>query len=57
MTDPQIIQALGGPSRVAEMCGLKRNSVHNWIGRGIPRAWRHKIADECRKRRISLGDK
>jgi hypothetical protein len=38
--DAAIIQALGGPSRVAELIGLKKHGgaqrVQNWLVRGIP---------------------
>lgn len=37
--DAEIIQELGGASRVAELLGYQKNGaqrVHNWIARGIP---------------------
>jgi hypothetical protein len=41
MTDKEIIEALGGPTKVAELLGLDKGKggvqrVHNWIERGIP---------------------
>jgi len=40
--DIQIITALGGPSKVAELLGLPKNGgqqrVQNWLTRGIPSA-------------------
>lgn len=40
MTDSELIQALGGPTRVAELLGLSDRGaiqrVSNWKRRGIP---------------------
>lgn len=39
-SDKQIIEALGGAAKVAELLGLDKHGgtqrVHNWIARGIP---------------------
>jgi hypothetical protein len=39
-TDEEIIKALGGPAKVAELLGYESDGgtqrVHNWIERGIP---------------------
>lgn len=39
-TDEEIIKALGGPAKVAELLGYESEGgtqrVHNWIERGIP---------------------
>lgn len=35
-SDKDIIIALGGSTKVAEMLGLKKQRVQNWITRGIP---------------------
>lgn len=39
--DAEIIKALGGPAKVAELLGYDKDSggtqrVHNWLARGIP---------------------
>jgi hypothetical protein len=57
MTAPQIIEALGGTAKVAQLCGLSYNAVHNWRSRGIPRAWMHKVEAECRRAKVSVGEK
>ena len=40
MTDSELIDALGGPARVAELLGFDKKTgtqrVHNWKSRGIP---------------------
>ena len=40
MNDAQLIESLGGPTKLARMLGYKGASgsrrVHNWIKRGIP---------------------
>lgn len=39
MSDKELIQSLGGPTKVAELLGLKKHGVqrvHNWTARGIP---------------------
>lgn len=36
MTDPEIIQLLGGVTAVARLLGIKPPSVHSWISDGIP---------------------
>lgn len=40
MTDAELIESLGGATRVAELLGYDKEGgvqrVHNWIGRGIP---------------------
>ena len=38
MTPSEIIDALGGTFRVAELCEVKPPSVSEWRRRGIPRA-------------------
>ncbi|MDI2387003.1 helix-turn-helix domain-containing protein [Pseudomonas aeruginosa] len=38
MTPSEIIDALGGTFRVAELCEVKPPSVSDWRKRGIPRA-------------------
>lgn len=35
----RIIEALGGTSDVARLCGIKPQSVSEWKTSGIPRAW------------------
>ena len=39
-TDKEIIEALGGATKVAECLGYKKHGgvqrVHNWMARGIP---------------------
>ena len=39
-SDKEIIQELGGASKVAELLGFKKSGgtqrVHNWMTRGIP---------------------
>lgn len=41
-TDAELISALGGPSKVAELLGIQKRGgtqrVHNWMVRGIPAA-------------------
>ena len=36
MTDPEIIQLLGGVTAVARMLDIKPPSVHGWLETGIP---------------------
>ncbi len=40
MEDGALIEALGGPAKVAELLGYEKHGgtqrVHNWITRGIP---------------------
>ncbi|APW38987.1 hypothetical protein RD110_18715 [Rhodoferax koreense] len=36
MTDPEIIQLLGGVTSVARMLVIKPPSVHKWLKKGIP---------------------
>ncbi|MNV92749.1 hypothetical protein D3C71_1873700 [compost metagenome] len=41
MTDTELIKALGGPAKVAEMLGFDKGNggvqrVQNWLVRGIP---------------------
>lgn len=41
MTDKDLIDALGGPTKVAQLLGFDKKQggvqrVQNWIGRGIP---------------------
>ena len=40
MNDAQLIESLGGPTKLAKLLGYKGVSgarrVHNWIKRGIP---------------------
>ncbi|MNV21651.1 hypothetical protein D3C71_1125920 [compost metagenome] len=41
MTDPEMIKALGGPTKVAELLGYDKGNggvqrVQNWLTRGIP---------------------
>lgn len=42
MNDRDLIQALGGAAKVAELLGYEKEGgtqrVHNWIARGIPPA-------------------
>lgn len=33
-TIDSVIEALGGPSKVAEMCGVRTTAVSNWVARG-----------------------
>ncbi len=40
MTD--VIDQLGGATKVAKALGMKRNRVSNWRDRGIP--WRYRVA-------------
>lgn len=40
MTDSEIIDALGGTAKVAEICEVKPPSVSEWRTKGIPRARR-----------------
>ena len=40
MTDSEIIDNLGGTSKVAEMCDIKPSSVSDWRKHGIPKGWR-----------------
>jgi len=54
MTPPQIIEALGGTAKVAQLCGLSYNAVHNWRSRGIPRAWMHKVEAECKRAKVTI---
>lgn len=35
----RIIEALGGTSDVARLCGITPQSVSEWKSSGIPRAW------------------
>jgi len=34
-----LIDALGGTSKVAEMCGLTTGAVSQWRTNGVPKAW------------------
>lgn len=40
MTDRELIESLGGPSKVADLLGYEKpdgaRRVHNWLTRGIP---------------------
>ena len=36
MTDSEIINCLGGPSKVAKMLGLRSPSIYGWFETGIP---------------------
>lgn len=36
MTDPEIIETLGGVTAVARLLGIKPPSVHSWLTDGIP---------------------
>ena len=38
-TANQIIDALGGTKRVAELCGLTPSAISQWRTNGIPKAW------------------
>lgn len=40
MTDSEIIDNLGGTSKVAEICEIKPASVSEWRQKGIPKAWK-----------------
>jgi len=44
MTDPEIIQLLGGVTAVARMLGIKPPSVHAWLEDGIPEARLRELA-------------
>lgn len=35
----RVIEALGGTSDVARICGIKPQSVSEWKSFGIPRSW------------------
>ncbi|KNE28191.1 Cro/CI family transcriptional regulator [Achromobacter spanius] len=38
--DSKLIDAFGGTSKVAAMCGLTTGAVSQWRTNGIPKAWR-----------------
>lgn len=44
MTDSEIIDALGGTNRVAELCEIQPPSVSEWRKNGIPRARRQYLS-------------
>jgi len=44
MTDSELIDKLGGTSRVAEIFGIKPPSVSDWRDKGIPKARRQTLA-------------
>jgi transcriptional regulator with XRE-family HTH domain len=39
MDATKIIEALDGPSRVAELCGVTPGAVSQWKHNGIPKPW------------------
>ena len=41
LTDPEIIDALGGPTAVSKLCGITQPSVSEWKHNGIPKGWRN----------------
>jgi hypothetical protein len=41
MTDAEIIERFGGPSKLGFLLCIDRRVVSNWKQRGIPKPWRH----------------
>lgn len=54
MTHSEIIEALGGHHRVAEITGDKVGSVIMWKTRGIPFKRRPQLARAAKERKIML---
>jgi len=44
MTDSEIIDALGGTGKVADLFGIKPGSVSGWRDAGIPKARKQTLA-------------
>lgn len=49
-----IIDALGGPTKVATELGLKQPRVANWKARGVPWRWRQRLAHMAAQRGIAV---
>lgn len=57
MSDTQIIEALGGTTKVARALGCDWRVITAWKKRGISAAGKYRIRDLARRRRFSLpGD-
>jgi len=39
MNASELIDAIGGTSKVSEICGLTTGAVSQWRTKGIPRPW------------------
>lgn len=50
-TVPEVIAALGGTERVAQMVGVSYTAVSNWHARGVLPAHTYLILNEMLKRR------
>lgn len=54
MTDSQIINLLGGATRLAPSFDCTVSAVQNWKARGIPWRFRVKVAKLAKQQRVSL---
>jgi hypothetical protein len=61
-TDSELIDALGGTSKVAAICGVSASAVTQWRTNGMPKAWRKylcllkpRIAGKAKKPRASTA--
>lgn len=54
MTDSEIIDKLGGTTKVADALGVDPRVVSNWRIRNISGVGRYKISELAKKRRVAL---
>lgn len=50
----ELIDALGGTAKVAEITGQSGNTVSNWKERGVPWKWRPMLAQLAAKSKVEL---
>ena len=51
-----LIDALGGPTAVGHLLGVKQNRVSNWKGRGVPWRWRPALAARAAELGVDLPE-
>jgi len=56
MKHSNIIEAIGGTTRVASVFGLSTQNISNWKRRGIPWKYRFKILQRAKEMRVRLPD-
>lgn len=49
-----LIDALGGPTKLATELGLKQPRVANWKARGVPWRWRQRLARMAEQRGVDV---
>lgn len=52
METREVIEALGGPDEVAELFGVGRSAVTNWLWRGIPKEHYLAVWQLCLERQV-----